>query len=205
MDILEEKNKLCKIGKLLFDRELAFGASGNISVLLDNNEILASPSGYSLGSLNQEIVSHTSQDGQLLAGLKPTKELIFHRALYEVNPNIKAIVHLHSQYATAYACLKNINADNVIKPMTPYLIMRMKHITVISYHKPGDPGLAKEIAEKGTNSNAFLLLNHGMVVGGRDLEDAFNNAEEFERSCWLYFITNKHEVNFLTQEQISEL
>ena len=141
----------------------------------------------------------------MLSGKKPTKEVPFHIALYKVNPSVKAIIHLHSSYSTAYACLDGLDPMNAIKPMTPYLVMRLGKVIVTPYRKPGSALIADDISKVGAGNKAFLLANHGMVVGGKDMNDALNNAQELEESCKLYFLTKGSNIRYLTDADIKEL
>ena len=121
------------------------------------------------------------------------------------NPEIKAIIHLHSTYATAYACLDGLDPHDAIKPITPYVVMRLGKVQVTPYRKPGSPLIAEDLAKVAAGNKAFLLSNHGMVVGGKTLEDALNNAQELEETCKLYFITRGAPVRHLTADEIAEL
>ena len=141
----------------------------------------------------------------MLSGKKPTKEVPFHIALYKVNPSVKAIIHLHSSYSTAYACLDGLDPMNAIKPMTPYLVMRLGKVIMTPYRKPGSTLIADDISKVGAGNKAFLLANHGMVVGGKDMNDALNNAQELEESCKLYFLTKGSNIRYLTDADIKEL
>lgn len=201
----ELRNEMCRIGGILFERGLAAGSAGNMSVLLPDGNFLVTPTGSSLGHLEPENLSKVRANSELLSGPKPTKEAKFHIAVMQNNDAIKAIIHLHSTYSTAYACLDNLNWENAIRPMTPYLVMKLGQVVITPYRKPGSPLIAGDLAKVAAGHKAFLLANHGMVVGGKTLEDALNNAQELEESCKLYFLTSGKSVRYLTEEEIKEL
>ncbi len=202
---LELRNDLVRVGHILFERGLTNGSAGNMSVALEDGTFLATPTGASLGQLNGEELSKIDASGLLIAGKKPTKEVPFHLALYKANPEVKAIIHLHSTYSTAYACLANLDPTNAIRPMTPYIVMRLGKVLLLPYHKPGSIEIANDLSKVAAGHKAFLLANHGMIVGGKSITDALNNAEELEESCKLFFLTKGLDVNYLTPTEIDEL
>ena len=201
----ELREDLARAGRILFERGLTNGAAGNMSVALPDGNFIVTPTGCSLGHLNIDELSKVDANGTLLSGKKPTKEVPFHIALYKVNPSVKAIIHLHSSYSTAYACLDGLDPMKAIKPMTPYLVMRLGKVIMTPYRKPGSTLIADDISKVGAGNKAFLLANHGMVVGGKDMNDALNNAQELEESCKLYFLTKGSNIRYLTDADIKEL
>lgn len=76
---------------------------------------------------------------------------------------------------------------------------------MLPYHKPGSTEIANDLFSCGSNHKAFLLANHGMVVGGKNAIDALNNAQELEESCHLFFTTKNTDLRYLTEEEIFEL
>lgn len=194
-------------GKTLYKRGLAGGSSGNMSVIIDEDTVIASPTNVCLGELDKEHISIVDMDGNLKSGPNPTKEILFHLAIYKVNPNLKAIIHLHSTYATAYSCLEGLNKDSVFKPFTPYVVMKMGDIPLVTYHKPGSPMLAKELSAIASNKKAFLMSNHGCIACGKNLKEALNNAEEFEETAKVFFVLHSTnlKINYLTPHELNEL
>lgn len=202
---IQLRNDLVRVGHILFERGLTNGSAGNMSVALDDGTFIATPTGSSLGQLNAEELSKVDANGLLITGAKPTKEVPFHLALYQANPEVKAIIHLHSTYSTAYACLAGLDPTNAICPMTPYIVMRLGKVILLPYHKPGSVEIANDLSKVAAGHKAFLLANHGMIVGGKSMTDALNNAEELEESCKLYFLTKGLNVKHLTKDEIDEL
>ena len=105
--------------RFVFQRGYATGSAGNLSLLLPDGALLATPTGSCLGELQADRLSKVSLNGDWLSGDKPSKEISFHRALYLNNPECKAVVHLHCTYLTALSCLQGLDVDNAIKPFTP--------------------------------------------------------------------------------------
>ncbi len=194
-------------GKSLFERGYATGAAGNMSLLLPDGKVLATPTGSCLGRLNPDELSVLDLQGGLLAGPKATKEATFHLAIYRANPNVKVIVHLHSTYATALSCLNNLDPDNVLKPFTPFAVSRMGDIPLIPYFKPGSDKLVEAVEKLAADHVAFLLANHGPLAGGKNLTEAVNNIEEFEATARMFFLLQQHRdhIRYLTEEEVAEL
>ncbi|WP_032093069.1 aldolase [Necropsobacter rosorum] len=201
----EQKQQMVRLAKSLFDRGYSVGGAGNLSVRLDSQRILVTPTGSSLGRLEAERLSVLDMQGNLLSGDKPSKESVFHLAMYRKNPDCQAIVHLHSTYLTALSCIENIDTANAIKAFTPYYVMRVGNLQVIPYYRPGDVNIARELSERALSGKAFLLANHGIVVTGSDLLDAVDNSEELEETAKLYFLLQGQKIRYLTDSEINDL
>ncbi len=199
------RNEMVTMGELLYQRGYAFGGAGNISVKLADGNILLSPTNSCLGQLNAATLSKLSQDGEPLGGDKPTKEFPLHLAYYHANPQCGAVVHLHSHFLTALACLATENATSCLPAITPYYVMRFSELPLIPYCKPGDPALAEMIFEYARQYNALLLANHGPVVIGKDLRSAVFNAEELEATARLYFTLKGENYHPLSNQDIWQL
>ncbi|MFA9488332.1 MULTISPECIES: aldolase [unclassified Mannheimia] len=201
----EQKIEMVNLARSLFERGYTVGGAGNLSVRLDENRILVTPTGSSLGRLQADRLSVLDMEGNVLEGDKPSKESIFHLAMYQKNPHCKAIVHLHSTYLTALSCLENLDTDNAMKAFTPYYVMRVGKLPVIPYYRPGDSNIARELGERALDGKAFLLANHGVVVTGSDLVDAVDNTEELEETAKLHFILQGQKVRYLTDDEVNDL
>ena len=176
-----------------------------MSVRLSETEILASPTNSSLGSLKEELLSKVDMEGNLISGPRMSKEIPFHLELYRRRLDCGAVVHLHSTWLTALSCLEDVDADNIIRPFTPYYVMKVGKMPLIPYFKPGSPKIADALARHAVGSNAFLLANHGPVVIGRTLEDAVAAMEELEETAKLFFILKGHAIRYLSLDDIREL
>ncbi|WP_439236077.1 3-oxo-tetronate 4-phosphate decarboxylase [Lonepinella koalarum] len=205
MTELEQKQQLVELAKSFYQRGYSVGGAGNLSVRLDDNRILVTPTGSSLGRLEAERLSVVDMQGNWISGDKPSKEYVFHLALYQQNPKCNAVVHLHSTYLTALSCLDGLDQDNAIKAFTPYYVMRVGKLQVIPYYRPGSPEIARELSERALTGKAFLLANHGIVVTGSDLLDAADNADELEETAKLQFILQGQKIRYLTDDEVKDL
>lgn len=186
-DQIAAREELVDVARSLFQRGYSFGTAGNISVRCGQT-ILCTPTGSSLGTLKQAQISQCDLAGNRIGGDKPTKELPFHLAVYDARESAKAVVHLHSTYATAVCCLRDLNGDDALSVLTPYYGMRISHLPVVPYFPPGDPELGVQVRDRVRTTNAVLLRNHGSIAVGETLAEAASLAEEIEEAARLFFI-----------------
>jgi len=199
------REEMVRLGASFFQRGYATGSAGNLSVRLEDGTLLATPTGSCLGELKADRLSKVTPEGEWIGGDKPSKEISFHRAIYLNNPMCGAIVHLHSLYLTALSCLENLNTQNCIRPFTPYVVMRVGDVPVVPYYRPGDPRLAEDLAQLAPHYKAFLLANHGPVVGGKTLREAADNTEELEETARLIFTLGDRPIRYLNDDEVAEL
>jgi 3-dehydro-4-phosphotetronate decarboxylase len=198
------RNAIVRWARSLFERRFTVGSSGNISVRLDDG-YLVTPTNACFGFLEPERLSRLDASGRHIAGDAPTKELPLHFAFYEARPTAKAVVHLHSTYATALSCLADTDMADAMAPITPYMVMRVGRVPVVAYFRPGSPDIAPLIRAKAADHSAVLLANHGPVVAGTALEAAVYAIEELEETARLLLVTRGIKVRHLSLEQIDEL
>lgn len=204
MEIREMKQQLVEVALSLYQRGLVVGSAGNMSVSLDDGTFLATPTGSSFGSLREGDVSHFTKEGIVLCGKAPTKEVPFHLACYESHPHTRAVVHLHSTYATLLASCEHLVDGQPFVPFTPYFVMKVSKVGILPYRKPGSPLIATDILAKPQYST-YLMQNHGLIVCGATLNEALYSAEEFEESAKLWYLGRTLPIRHLTEEQLKEL
>ncbi|HZA96174.1 MAG TPA: 3-oxo-tetronate 4-phosphate decarboxylase [Burkholderiaceae bacterium] len=192
-------------GRSLFDRGLAAGSSGNISVRLDDDGWLLTPTDSCLGQLDSSKLSKLDWQGRLISGDPPSKEAFLHRAMYEERTNANAIVHLHSTYSAAVSCMDGLDTASCLPALTPYFVMKIGRLPLIPYHRPGDPTLADAIRGLARSHAALLLANHGPIVSGVSLEAAVYATEELEETAKLFLLLRNVPIRPLTDSQIDEL
>lgn len=185
--ITQARQDILQVGKSLFDRGLTCGSSANISVRVEEG-FLITPTNSCIGFLHADQLSLLSHDGTLISGEKASKEFILHQAFYDNNPSANAVIHLHSSWSTAVSCLQDINDDDAVTALTPYLIMRLGAIGAVPYFPPGDQKLAAAISSKAQKHAGILMANHGPIVCGKDLWSTMYAIEELEESCKLMLL-----------------
>lgn len=200
---MNERQEIAAVARSLYDRNYTFGTAGNISARV-GDRVLVTPTNSSFFNLVPEEISEAGLDGTGLTGLPPSKELPFHLAIYRRRSEARAVVHLHSCYATAVSCLENLNLDDALPIYTPYFAMRLLCLPVAEYYPPGDPALAQAVERAAGMSNAMLLRNHGSITTGKTLMEAAALAEEIEEQARLFFLLEGRG-RTLSAEQVAEL
>jgi 3-dehydro-4-phosphotetronate decarboxylase len=198
------RERICEIGRSIFERGLTAGSSGNISVRLADGWLFT-PTNASLGRLDPARLSKLDPAGRHTAGDAPSKESFLHRAMYEERPQAGAIVHLHSTYSAAVSCMDGLDRDDCIPPLTAYYVMKIGRLPLIPYYRPGDPQLGEAIRGCACRHCAVLLANHGPVVSGADLDAAVNAIEELEETAKLFLLLRDTPTRPLDARQIDEL
>lgn len=204
MNESEARKSLVLFAKSLFERGYAVGSAGNISVMLEDGTFLATPSGSSFGTLSEEDISHIDEEGSLLGGKSPTKEVPLHLSCYATHPSMRAVVHLHSTYTTLLASCEGLSDGLPFDPFTPYFVMKIGEVGVLPYRKPGSDLLAQDI-EQRPQFTTYLMANHGLLVCGPTLEEAIFAAEEFEESAKLWYLGQSLAIRYLREDEIEDL
>lgn len=199
------REQICMFSRSLFERGLTAGSSGNISLRLEDGGWLMTPTNASLGFLDPARLSRLDSNGNLLSGDAPSKEIPLHQALYETRRKAGAIVHLHSVHSVAVSMLPEIDATDVLPPLTAYYVMRVGATALVPYYRPGDPAVAGAIRGLAGRYSAVLLANHGPVVAGATLEAAMFATEELEETARLYLMLRGLNPRALTQAQVDDL
>jgi ribulose-5-phosphate 4-epimerase/fuculose-1-phosphate aldolase len=198
------REEICRLGASLFTRGLTFGSAGNISARLEDGWLMT-PTNVSLGRLDPARLAKLDANGKLVSGEPPTKETFLHRAMYSERPQASAVVHLHSTYSVAVSALADVDAANVLPPITAYYVMRVGRLPLVAYYPPGDPALADAVQRLAGKHHAVLLANHGPVVAGSTLDAAVNAIEELEETAKLFLLLRGSKVRLLTNEQVAAL
>jgi ribulose-5-phosphate 4-epimerase/fuculose-1-phosphate aldolase len=200
------REQICILASSMFQRGITHGSTGNISVRLEDDDILVTPSGSSFGRLDPNDIVKVTKSGQFIGSLTPTKELPLHKAFYETR-GLKsgAVVHLHSTHSVALSMLPGIDEDSVLPSYTPYSIMLLGKVKLLPFFVPGDPAMGDAIRGLAGKRSAVLLANHGPVVSGKDLESSVNAIEELEATAKLALILKGADAKVLDNAQIDSV
>lgn len=198
------RDTIVRLAQSLFQRGYTVGSSGNISARLDDG-MLMTPTNSCFGFLDPARLSKLDNSGKLVSGDPPSKEIFLHNAFYETRKSTGAVVHLHSTHATAVSCLPDIDPDDAIPPLTPYVVMRVGRVKLVPYVRPGDPAMGDLIRALDGKYAAVLLANHGPVVSAKDVETAVYASEELEETAKLVLLLRGEKPRRLTGEQIEDL
>ena len=177
-------------------------SGGNISIKDENGDIWITPSAVDKGSLTVKDISCVKADGTFVGPHKPSSEFPFHKAIFDARPELKAIIHAHPPGLVAFSIARKIPNTNII----PQAHNICGEIGYAPYGCPGSEDLGKKIAVEFFNGKhkAVIMENHGVVLGGADLVDAYQRFETLEFCCrTLIGAGTLGNVNSLTNEQIA--
>lgn len=181
MSIEQKLKDAVWIAHSLFNRGKATGSSANMS-FRHEDRIYISGSGTCFGTITEGEFSVVSLEGDYIEGIKPSKEMPLHLMMYQKSDDVQAVIHTHSFYSTIWSCVEHENSFDCVPEHTPYLKMKVGNIGIVPYGKPGSVELFKAFQECVDHSDGFLLANHGPIVGGNSLFEAFYGLEELEDS-----------------------
>jgi len=200
------REQLCRFAEDLYRQGLTHGTTGNISLRQSDGSLLITPTGASFGRLDPSQLSVIDDQGRVIEGPKPTKEVPLHLALYHTRSRqTGAVVHLHSCHATALSMLPCADPDDWLPPLTPYSVMKLGKVTLLPYFMPGDPAIGQAIRGLAGKRSAIMLANHGPVVAAKDLEAAVYAAEELEAAAKLALLTQGLHPTGLSSDQLNQL
>lgn len=202
--VLAAAEDITRLGASIFARGLTPGRTGNLSCRI-GDEIVVTPTGASLGSLDPHQLAIIDLQGRPMTGSRPTKEAVMHAALYRARPTARAVVHLHSTHAVAVSCLAGIDERSALPPLTAYFAMRVGRLPLLPYFAPGDSALSIAVEEMARSHHAMLLANHGSVVAADDLDSAADAAEEIEETARLWLMLRDQPTRPLTSAQLTAL
>ena len=172
---------------------LSPGSTGNLSRRV-GGLVVCTATGTDLGDLTVDDLAIMQVTGELIGAARPSKEVAMHLAAYRADPSAEAVVHTHARHATAVSCLRDLDPDDAIPAVTPYLTMRVGPIAVVGYRPPGDPELGALVGgQVSRGARGLLLANHGTLVLGSCLDDAVSATSELEESCALHLLLAAHD------------
>jgi L-fuculose-phosphate aldolase len=184
---LSLRNDLCKAAHRLAIAGFMTGSDGNLSTILNENEILITPSRISKGYMEQHhIVKIDRQGSQLSGDLPPTSEMSMHLAAYEERPDICSVAHCHPPMLVAFT-LAGLNLPSSILPEIEVLFGGV--IPIAPYATPGGPDLANSIRPliRKLSTSVVILDHHGVLGVGRDIYQASNYVEHAEAAAKMIF------------------
>jgi ribulose-5-phosphate 4-epimerase/fuculose-1-phosphate aldolase len=183
------REEICTVGASLYQRGYTVGSAGNISARLDDGWLIT-PTDACLGRLDPADIAKVDANGHAVSGGKPSKTLALHRGIYARNGDARGIVHTHSTHLVALTLAGVWTEADVLPPITPYYVMKVGHVPLIRYRRPGDPQVAAQIAALADHVRAVLLERLGPVVWERSVEQASYVLEELEETARLWLMTS---------------
>ncbi|QLH26718.1 aldolase [Streptomyces sp. Rer75] len=206
----EAREEIVRVGTSLFNRGYVHASAGNISARVGDGHLIT-PTDAALGFLERHRLALVDARGEQLAGDRASKTLTLHRRIYAADPTARFVIHTHSTHLVALTLAGVWSQDDVLPPLTPYFVMKVGHVPLIPYHRPGDPRVADLVTARINDHSAsrtpirsVLLDRLGPVVWGPDAAAALAVLEELEETARLWLLTGRRP-SPLTADAIEEL
>ena len=198
----QAREEICRIGKSLFDRGYVHATAGNISMRLDDDQgggFLITPTDACLGYLAPERLAKLDANAHQISGDKASKTIALHTQIYAAvrvyDSHTRCIIHTHSTHCVAVS-LSGAD-DEMLPALTPYFVMKVGHVPVIRYRRPGDPAAAALVAktiqrygDAGTPIRAVMLQCLGPNVWHDSPAQAMATLEELEETAKLWLLAH---------------
>ena len=174
---LHPRDELVATMDRIYRYHMTTTSGGNLSILDPDGSIWITPSQVDKGSLRPEDIVHMKADGSREGLHKPSCEFPFHREIYRRRPDIKAIVHAHPGALVAFSIVRRLPETRV----QTHAHALCGKVAYAAYACPGSQELGDKIAQTfSEGADCVMLENHGVVIGGRDLAEAFQRFETLE-------------------------
>jgi ribulose-5-phosphate 4-epimerase/fuculose-1-phosphate aldolase len=217
MNEAQAREEICRVGRSLFERGYVHATAGNISVRLDASQgggFLITPTDACLGFLEPARLARLDAQGRQLSGDRASKTIALHTQIYSAalpfDPQTRCVIHTHSTHCVALTLRPQRHAE-LLDAFTPYFVMKVGHVPVIAYHRPGDPAAAQLVAQtiarhgqNGTPIRAVMLERLGPNVWHDSPAAAMATLEELEETARLVCL-GAVAPDTLTNPQIEEL
>lgn len=201
----EIKEQICQIGKRIYDKGMVASNDGNISVKLNDNEFLCTPTGVSKGFMTPDYICKVDANGKVIQaneGFKPSSEIKMHMRVYKERPDVNSVVHAHPMYATAFA----IAGIPLTQPIMPEAIISLGYVPIAEYGTPSTEEIPDAISKYLQHFDAVLLANHGALSFSDSLLNAYHKMESVEFYAQLLYISKQlGGPKELTQQQVEKL
>ena len=193
-DEARQREEICRVGRSLYQRGYVHASAGNISVRLADGYLIT-PTDACLGTLDPARLARIDAAGTQTGGDRASKTLALHRRIYDAAPDARCVIHTHSTHLVALTLQGVWSADDILPPITPYFVMKVGHVPLIPYHRPGDPQVAElaaqriqAMAARGTPIRALMLERLGPNVWHGSPAEASAVLEELEETAKLWLL-----------------
>ncbi|MDB5778913.1 MAG: aldolase [Polaromonas sp.] len=212
MTVDEACSEICRVGRSLFERGYVHASAGNISVrLADAQGFIITPTDACLGFLTPGRLAWIGADGAQRGGDAASKTLGLHRRIYESDPDAQCVLHTHSTHLVALTLAGVWSGSDILPPLTPYYVMKVGHVPLVRYHRPGDVAVSDCVADAVNAARraespirAVMLDRLGPTVWHTSPAAAMAVLEELEETAKLWLMTGRT-AKPLDPAQIKEL
>jgi len=181
-DLLHPADQLVMIMERIYGYGMTTTSGGNLSIKDENGDVWITPAGIDKGSLTSRDIVQVKPDGTVIGKHKPSSELPFHLSTYKQRPDVRAVLHAHSPVLVSFSIVRKKPDTRLI----PDVNLVCGEVGIAEYGLPGSDDLGEKIAKVLRQGiNTVLLENHGVVVVGKDLFQAFMAFETLDFSARL--------------------
>lgn len=181
------RNQIVSYGKMLHQHGYVAGMDGNLSVRLDRNRILATPTAMSKGSMRESDLVIVDGEGRVVRGNRHvSSEIAMHLLIYRLRPDVSGIVHAHPPTATGFAAA----GLALNQPLVCEVVIGLGSIPLAGYATPGTPELGASLEPLIPDYDAILMSNHGVVTYGDTLSHAYMKMETVEHFAQIAMVTH---------------
>jgi len=203
MNEFKLKEQICEIGRRLYNKGFAAANDGNITIRLNEKEILCTPTMVSKGFMKPDDICKVDYNGKQLAGSRRrTSEVLLHLSVYKERPDVQSVVHCHPPYATAFAVAR----EPIPQCVLPEVEVFLGEVPLADYATPGTQDFADTILPYLKDCNTIILANHGTVTFGPDLEKAYFNSEIIDAYCKILLLARQlGPIHYFSEQHTKEL
>lgn len=200
MKLIHPRDQISLIISRIYKRGMTTTSGGNISIIDENGDIWVTPSAVDKGSLRPSDIICVKKDGSIVGEHKPSSEFPFHKAIYDARPDIRSVIHAHPPALVSFSIVRQIPNTNIISQAKQIC----GPIGYADYEVPGSEELGEVIAEEFKKGyKAIIMENHGTVLGGSNLSDAYQRFETLEYCArTIVYGSQIGKPNYLTDAQI---
>lgn len=197
------RKNMVEIGRRMYAKDLVAATDGNLSVLIDPDTILITPTGSCLGFLKPSELAIIDREGKVRSGaIQPTSEYRLHLEVYQRREDVRAIVHGHPPLCTAFS----VAGESMDQCVLPEVVFTLGAIPTTAYGTPTTEETPRIIREYIGRCDAMILDRHGTLTVGGSLTDAYYKLEKIEHTAKVILAAKTlGRVRILDKDQVENL
>ena len=202
MNEAEARKLIVEVGRLMYERSYVVAFDGNVSILLDDGRVVATPTMTSKGRMTEDSLAVTDLEGRNLTDKRASSELAMHLLIYRMRPDVKAVCHAHPPHGTAFS----VAGLAIEQPILSEVVLTLGCVPLTNYGTPSTSELTESMKPFVPHHNALLMANHGAVAYGKDMWEAWDRMETLEHTAKIAILARAlGNVNDLPKEAIEKL
>ncbi len=188
INYIHPADQLVMFMQRIYDRGLTTTSGGNLSIMDSDGNIWITPAGVDKGTLTRKDIVCVHPDGSCEGPHQPSSELPFHASVYNMRPDLKAVLHAHPPALVAFSIVRKVPSLDLI----PSVGRVCQDVKIATYDVPGSDALGARIGEVFANRcDIAILENHGVCIGAEDMFTAFQRFETLNYTAQLEILGSK--------------